>query len=161
MTQKRFVSMIGALVVILGAVAFITGCPQANSNKDNTTVNNGGNNTGNTGENTGGNTGSSTATQGRAVYVARIENGGVTYANTITFETDGTYLYRIVAKNVDSVSMQGTYTGNPSKDGTITVTIKKAHNGTALVDYTGANATQSITISGGKFTLTGIQFIRQ
>lgn len=51
MKQKRFVSMIGALVIILGAVAFITGCPQANSNKDkkdNTTINNGGN-TGNNG----------------------------------------------------------------------------------------------------------------
>ena len=32
MKQKRFVSMIGALVVILGAVAFITGCPQAKGN---------------------------------------------------------------------------------------------------------------------------------
>ena len=32
MKQKRFVSMIGALVVILGAVAFITGCPQAKEN---------------------------------------------------------------------------------------------------------------------------------
>ena len=35
MKQKRFVSMIGALVVILGAVAFITGCQQANSGKSN------------------------------------------------------------------------------------------------------------------------------
>ena len=38
--------MIGALVVILSAVALITGCPQANGNKDkkeNITTNNGGN----------------------------------------------------------------------------------------------------------------------
>ena len=46
MKQKRIVSMIGALVVILSAVALITGCPQANGNKnkkENTTTNNGGN----------------------------------------------------------------------------------------------------------------------
>ena len=46
MKQKRIVSMIGALVVILSAVALITGCPQANGNKDkkeNITTNNGGN----------------------------------------------------------------------------------------------------------------------
>ena len=36
MKQRKVVSMIGALVVILGAVAFITGCSQANSNKGNT-----------------------------------------------------------------------------------------------------------------------------
>ena len=33
MKQKRLVSMIGALVVILGAVVFITGCQQANGGK--------------------------------------------------------------------------------------------------------------------------------
>ena len=33
MKQKRFVSMIGALVVILSTVAFITGCQQANGGK--------------------------------------------------------------------------------------------------------------------------------
>ena len=46
MKQKRIVSMIGALVVILSAVALITGCPQADGNKgkkENTTTNNGGN----------------------------------------------------------------------------------------------------------------------
>ena len=55
MKQRKVVSMIGALVLIISAVVFITGCPQANSNKDkkgNTTINNGGN-TGNNGGNTG------------------------------------------------------------------------------------------------------------
>ena len=33
MKQKRFVSMIGALVVILGTAVFITGCQQANGGK--------------------------------------------------------------------------------------------------------------------------------
>ena len=35
MKQKKVVSMIGALVLIISAVAFITGCPQANSGKSN------------------------------------------------------------------------------------------------------------------------------
>ena len=35
MKQKKFVSMIGSLVVILSAVALITGCPQPNNKKDN------------------------------------------------------------------------------------------------------------------------------
>ena len=38
MKQRKVVSMIGALVVIISAVAFITGCPQANDGKSQTTV---------------------------------------------------------------------------------------------------------------------------
>ena len=58
MKQKRLVSMIGVLAVMVSAVVLITGCPQANGNKDkkdNTTVNNGGNNGNNSGN--GGNMG--------------------------------------------------------------------------------------------------------
>lgn len=44
MKQKKLVSMIGALVLIISAVALITGCPQANNKKDNTTINNSSNN---------------------------------------------------------------------------------------------------------------------
>ena len=52
MKQRKVVSMIGALVLIISAVVLITGCSQPNSNKGNT-----GNNGGNTGNNDG-NTGS-------------------------------------------------------------------------------------------------------
>ena len=38
MKQKRLVSMIGALILIIGVVALITGCPQANSNNGGNTV---------------------------------------------------------------------------------------------------------------------------
>ena len=175
MKQKRFVSMIGALVVILGTVAFITGCPQANSNKDkkdNTIVNNGGNTgnnggtTSNNGDTTGGNTGnggSSTTTQRSAVYEYTKEESGVTYRYTITFNTDGTFMQRTNESDggVEAVVAQGIYTGDASKDGTINMTVKKVHNGTALVDYTGQNATQSINIAGGKFTLGPIQYTRK
>ena len=46
MKQKKIVSLIGALILIISAVVLITGCSQPNSNKENT-GNNGGN-TGNT-----------------------------------------------------------------------------------------------------------------
>ena len=52
MKQKKIVSLIGALVLIISAVALITGCSQPNNNKGNT-----GNNSGHTGNN-GGNSGS-------------------------------------------------------------------------------------------------------
>ena len=59
MKQRKVVSMIGALVLIISAVVLITGCSQPNSNKGNTGNNSGNisNNGGNTGNN-GGNTGS-------------------------------------------------------------------------------------------------------
>ena len=44
MKQKRRVSMIGALIIMISAVVLITGYPQSNNKKDNTTVNNNGNN---------------------------------------------------------------------------------------------------------------------
>lgn len=49
MKQIKKVSMIGALVLIISAVTFISGCSQPNSNGGNT-----GNNGGNTGNNGGG-----------------------------------------------------------------------------------------------------------
>jgi len=45
MKQKKIVSMVGALVLIIGAVVLITACSQANSNNGNT-GNNGGNTVG-------------------------------------------------------------------------------------------------------------------
>ena len=131
MKQKRFVSMIGALVVILGAVAFITGCPQANSNKD------------------------------KAVYVNKTEANGVTYTNIITFKTDGTWMQRTVGQGRDAVVQQGTYTGDPSKDGTVTITITKQLNTTgSLVDVENPQSTD-ITVTDGKFSIGTTEFTRQ
>ena len=56
MKQRKVVSMIGALVLIISAVVLITACSQANSNKGNT-----GNNSGNI-SNNGGNTGNNGGT---------------------------------------------------------------------------------------------------
>jgi len=43
MKQKRRVSMIGVLVLIISALVLITGCSQPNGNKGNTGNNGGGN----------------------------------------------------------------------------------------------------------------------
>ena len=136
MKQRKVVSMIGALVLILSAVVLITGCQQANNNKDKA-VN-------------------------KAIYVGKIEQNGTTITNTLTFKADGTCINCAVIENVSVVTMEGTYTGDPSKDGTITVTIKKSLNEEgSLVDYTDEDATSSITISGGKFSVEGMEYTRQ
>ena len=165
MKQIKKVSLICALVLIISAVVLVTACSQANNNngkKENTSTNNGGNRGGSTGGNTG-NGGSSTTTQGSAVYEYTKEESGVTYRYTITFNTDGTYMQRTNEADggVEAVVAQGIYTGDVSKDGTISMTVKKVHNGTALVDYTGQNATHSVNIAGGKFTLGPIQYTRK
>jgi len=130
MKQKRFVSMIGALVVILGAVAFITGCPQAHNNKD------------------------------KAVYVSKTEQGGITTTQTVTFKADGTWIHRASAAGQSVVMMQGTYTGDPSKDGTVTATVKKELKGTDLVDVEKPQPME-ITIKGGKFSVGTTVYTRQ
>ena len=136
MKQRKVVSMIGALVLIISAVVLITGCQQANNNKDKA-VN-------------------------KAIYVGKIEQNGTTITNTLTFKADGTWINCAVIENVSVVTMEGTYTGDPSKDGTITVTIKKSLNEEgSLVDYTDEDATSSITISGGKFSVEGMEYTRQ
>ena len=131
MKQKRFVSMIGALVVILGAVAFITGCQQANSNKD------------------------------KAVYVSKTEQSGITVTYTVTFKADGTWINRASNGNQSAVMMQGTYTGDPSKDGTVTITVTKLLNSTgSLVDVEKPQS-MDITVKGGKCSIAGMEYTRQ
>ena len=131
MKQKRFVSMIGALVVILGAVAFITGCQQANSNKD------------------------------KAVYVSETKQGGVTVTQTVTFKADGTWINRASNGIQNFVTMQGTYTGDPSKDGTVTITVTKLLKGAgSLVDVEKPQS-MDITVKGGKCSIGGTEYTRQ
>ena len=135
MKQKRIVSMIGALVLIISAVVLITGCPKANNNNGKVVD--------------------------KAVYVAQMDDNGTTITITMTFKADGTFMCRETMGNASVVMMQGTYTGDPSKDGAITITVKKrAQPGGTLVDE--ANPTpKNITISGGKLSFEGIDFIRQ
>lgn len=139
MKQKRLVSVIGALTLIISVVVLATGCPQANNNKDN-----------------------SPTTQKRAVYVGTMEAHGETGTFTTIFYTDGTWIQRADMQGQSVVVMQGTYTGDPSKDGTVSITIKKELNEEgSLVDVAGEDATQSITIAGGKYTVMGVTYTRQ
>ena len=55
MKQRKIVSMVGTLVLIISAIVLITGCSQPNSNSGNIS-NNGGNTGNNGGNNAGGNT---------------------------------------------------------------------------------------------------------
>ena len=81
---------------------------------------------------------------------------------TAVFETDGTF-YVDVAMNSYKMGheYEGTYTGDASKDGKITVTIHKYMFGTELIDYNGPNPTREIEITDGKFTLDYLEYTRQ
>ena len=136
MKQRKVVSMIGVLIVMISTVAFITGCQQANNNKDKA-VN-------------------------KAVYVAKVEIEGTSVTYTLTFKADGTWINRAAIGSQDIVTMEGTYTGDPSKDGTIKVTLKKSLNEKgALEAVEGSNEPESITISGGKFSIGEIEYTRR
>ncbi|MGF7109812.1 hypothetical protein [Treponema pedis] len=108
MKQRKVVSLIGALVVILGAVAFITGCPQANSNKDkkdNMTVNNGG-----TTSNNGGTTGGNTGNNGDSLAVQPTGTADPTLKGT-NWSGDGKSIYFSEDGNIASIrSEQMLYT---------------------------------------------------
>ena len=90
MKQRKVVSMIGALVLIISAVVLITGCSQPNSNKGNT-GNNSGNisnntgNNGNNGENTGNNGGNTGSTDILKKDIIEFETASVKCTNTNSY----------------------------------------------------------------------------
>lgn len=119
MKHRKIVSMIGALILIIGAVALITGCPQANGNKDkkeNTTINNGGN-TGNTG-------GVPSALDEVIMVTGGTDNDLRTY-----YFSKGVFYY-VQCYNAGAVakSISGSYSGNSitgtSLGGTVICTVK-------------------------------------
>ena len=79
MKQRKVVSMIGALVLIISAVVLITGCSQPNSNKGNT-----GNNIGNIGNN-GGNSGTTGNTDIVKKDIIEFETASVKCTNTNSY----------------------------------------------------------------------------
>ena len=92
-----------------------------------------------------------------------IEDGGaakVTY--TATFNTNGTFIVESAVNNyAKETDYEGTYTGNPAVDGEITITILKKRSFRDLLDYTGDNAVQTLTITNGKFTFDLTEYSRQ
>ena len=127
-----------------------------------------------------GNPNSSSSAQQRAVYVANIDTTieGQPYKGieTITFESDGSFVVhdKMTQPSYEADVAKGTYTGNATVDGKITVTTTHMYNGTSLVPVTeiegleGANLTGEVTISNGKFTSesgavggTSVEYVRQ
>lgn len=94
--------------------------------------------------------------------------------HTVTFYDDGTFTNTLVGKNDEEswnyTYQKGTYTGDPAKDGKITITATKIadwddDDNIKLIDvpeegkeyYTNIE----ITISGGKFTYEGDEYTKK
>ena len=141
MKQRKVVSMIGALILIISAVVLITGCPQANGNKDkkeNTTINNGGNsggstggNSGNNGSNTGGNNGGNTGNTGgvpSALDEVIMMTGGTDDDFRCYYCSRGVIYgvkYYILSGSIEK-SIAGSYSGNSctTDEGAFTCVVK-------------------------------------
>lgn len=83
-----------------------------------------------------------------------------------TFYDDNTIVVNLEANNQNVTVMTGTYTGDPSKDGTITLSVTKFFDEDAnkLVDATEEVKSYydgDYEIKGGKVTFDGDEYIRQ
>ena len=99
-----------------------------------------------------------------AVYKATDENDGATY--TLSCYDDNTFVIDGKMGDLKCTVMTGTYTGNPSKDGTITVSLTKFIDFETgkLVDASEevkANADGDYTITNGKMEINRLIFTRQ
>ncbi len=83
---------------------------------------------------------------------------------TFVFKSDKTFVNSsAINAYAEEVEYNGTYTGDPSKDGTVEITIleqRKDHNGN-MEAYSGSQATQELAITNGKFTFEDIEYTRQ
>ena len=81
---------------------------------------------------------------------------------TFVFKSDKSFTNSSAINSyAEETDYSGTYTGDPSKDGTVEITILKERVGRELQDYAGSDATQELTITNGKFTFDGTEFTRQ
>ena len=99
-----------------------------------------------------------------AVFKATDEYEGATY--TLSCYDDNTFVIDGEKGDLKFTFMTGTYTGNPSKDGTITVSLTKFIDFETgkLVDASEevkANADGDYTITNGKMKIHGLTFTRQ
>ena len=105
-----------------------------------------------------------------AVYVSASsfsEQGTeVSYINTLTFSKDGSWLLHTNVKMQKTIQdadcVAGTWTGDVTTDGEVTLTKTKViDNDTGkLADYTSEDAAVTVTISGGKLTYEGAEYIK-
>ena len=102
-----------------------------------------------------------------AVYKATYEEEHVgTVTELVMCYDDNTFVITAEANGEKVTLMAGTYTGNPSKDGTITVSLTKFfdYKTGKLVDASEevkANADGDYTITNGKMEIHGLTFTRQ
>ncbi|WP_288716401.1 hypothetical protein [uncultured Treponema sp.] len=99
-----------------------------------------------------------------AVFKATDEYDGATY--TLSCYDDNTFVIDGKMGDLKCTVMTGTYTGNPSKDGTITVSLTKFIDFETgkLVDASEevkANADGDYTITNGKMEINRLIFTRQ
>jgi hypothetical protein len=81
---------------------------------------------------------------------------------TFVFKSDKSFTNSSAINSyAEETDYSGTYTGDPSKDGSVEITILKERVGRELQDYAGSDATQELTITNGKFTFDGTEFTRQ
>lgn len=97
-----------------------------------------------------------------AVFKATDEYDGATY--TLSCYDDNTFVMDGEMGDLKCTVMAGTYTGNPSKDGTITLSVTKIFYQGKLIDATEevkAVADGDYTITNGKMEIKGLIFTRQ
>ena len=100
-----------------------------------------------------------------AVYKATFEDAEVgTVTQVATFYNDNTIVVNGEAGDKKATLMTGTYTGDPSKDGTITLSVTKFFDGGKLVDAdadTKKYADGEYVIKDGKVEVIGTIYTRQ
>ena len=100
-----------------------------------------------------------------AVYKVTHEDEDVgTVTQLATFYDDNTIVVNGEAGDKKATFMTGTYTGDPSKDGTITLSVTKIFYQGKLIDATEEVKKEydgDYKIEGGKITFDGDVFIRQ
>ena len=100
-----------------------------------------------------------------AVYKATEEYDGVTVTELVTCYDDNTFVITAEANGEKVTLMTGTYTGDPTKDGALTISLTKmADDDGKLVDAdadTKKNTDGEYVIKDGKVEVIGTIYIRQ
>ena len=100
-----------------------------------------------------------------AVYKATEEYDGVTVTELVTCYDDNTFVITAEANGEKVTLMTGTYTGDPTKDGALTISLTKmADDDGKLVDAdadTKKYADGEYVIKDGKVEVIGTIYIRQ
>lgn len=95
-----------------------------------------------------------------AVYTATMTEDGIAMLVTMTFYGDNTFLATYTVMSITVTGMVGTYTGIPSKDGRIIMTIEKMINDDLVLVDVMVPISMTAWSLGGKFTIDDMVFTR-